>query len=185
MLAERKVKQKLSINPQGLSWAKDESKFGQKLMEKMGWSKGKGLGAKESGNVDFVKVSLKIDKKGVGCSHQSANNWIAHQDDFTSILANLGNNNNNNNNAAAADDDDDDTNNNNSNNKQSLVDLEEKSKRSSSRLHYQKFVRSKNLATKEQKDLDCIFGRRDSNGYIIKSASTNELGKLGIEVLKF
>lgn len=33
-------------------------------MEKMGWTKGKGLGANEDGMTEHVKVSLKSDKKG-------------------------------------------------------------------------------------------------------------------------
>ena len=41
----------MNINITGNLWANDESKFGQKLMEKMGWSKGKGLGANEDGRV--------------------------------------------------------------------------------------------------------------------------------------
>ena len=31
----------------GNLWANDENKFGHKLMEKMGWEKGKGLGANQ------------------------------------------------------------------------------------------------------------------------------------------
>lgn len=42
----------------------DETKFGQKLMEKMGWSKGKGLGAKEDGKTEHVAVRLKSDNRG-------------------------------------------------------------------------------------------------------------------------
>lgn len=42
----------------------DENKFGQKLLEKFGWSKGKGLGANEDGKVDHVKVALKTDTRG-------------------------------------------------------------------------------------------------------------------------
>ena len=33
-------------------------------MEKMGWSKGKGLGANEDGKREHVKVSLKTDNRG-------------------------------------------------------------------------------------------------------------------------
>ena len=42
----------------------DEDKFGQKLMEKMGWSKGKGLGAKEDGKVQHIAASMKFDNRG-------------------------------------------------------------------------------------------------------------------------
>jgi Pin2-interacting protein X1 len=43
----------------------DESKFGKRLMEKMGWQ-GKGLGAKEDGITENIKVKYKSDTKGVG-----------------------------------------------------------------------------------------------------------------------
>jgi len=42
----------------------DDTKIGQKLMEKMGWSKGKGLGAKEDGKREHIRVSMKNDNKG-------------------------------------------------------------------------------------------------------------------------
>jgi Pin2-interacting protein X1 len=64
MLAERKVKQKLSLNPRGKAWSEDSNKFGQKMLEKMGWSRGKGLGAKEDGIREHVKPAYKNDSKG-------------------------------------------------------------------------------------------------------------------------
>lgn len=42
----------------------DSNKFGQKLLEKMGWTSGKGLGKQENGVTEHVKVSLKTDSKG-------------------------------------------------------------------------------------------------------------------------
>ena len=63
----------------------DDSKFGQKLLEQMGWSKGKGLGANQQGSVEPIAVKQKADNKGVGYSgHDGA--WIAHQDDFAAAL---------------------------------------------------------------------------------------------------
>ena len=49
-------------------------------MEKMGWSKGKGLGAKEQGDVDHISVKFKDkeDVRGVGFEGHDAT-WIAHQ----------------------------------------------------------------------------------------------------------
>lgn len=35
------------------------------MLEKMGWSEGKGLGAKENGTTDPVHVSYKWDNKGI------------------------------------------------------------------------------------------------------------------------
>lgn len=43
----------------------DESKFGKKLMEKMGWEQGKGLGAKEDGIKEHIKIKFKDDTKGL------------------------------------------------------------------------------------------------------------------------
>lgn len=33
-------KQKWSVDPRNSAWSKDDSKFGQKMLERMGWSKG-------------------------------------------------------------------------------------------------------------------------------------------------
>ena len=55
-LAEPRRRQKWTLNPRGNLWANDESKFGQKLMEKMGWEKGKGLGANENGRVEVSSL---------------------------------------------------------------------------------------------------------------------------------
>lgn len=46
----------------------DSNKFGQKLLEKMGWTKGKGLGANEDGMTEHIRVSHKNDSKGL-CFH--------------------------------------------------------------------------------------------------------------------
>ena len=43
----------------------DDSKFGQKLLEKFGWSEGKGLGAKEDGISNHIKVDYKFGNKGM------------------------------------------------------------------------------------------------------------------------
>ena len=61
-LAEPRRRQKWTLNPRGNLWANDESKFGQKLMEKMGWEKGKGLGAKENGRVEVNTLIIMIQK---------------------------------------------------------------------------------------------------------------------------
>ncbi|KYB24768.1 PIN2/TERF1-interacting telomerase inhibitor 1-like Protein [Tribolium castaneum] len=77
MLAERKVKQRWSLNPRGKDWSDDSSKFGQKMLEKMGWSKGKGLGAKENGIVEHVKIPYKNDSKGMGYK-ETNDQWTEH-----------------------------------------------------------------------------------------------------------
>lgn len=113
------------------------------MLEKFGWSKGKGLGAKEDGHVDHVKVSVKNNNHGLGCTKSYADNWIAHQDDFNALLANLNQSNT-------------------QNEAEKVISLENKSKTSRSRVHYQKFTQGKDLSLKTSKDLDCIFGRRNA-----------------------
>ncbi|CAI9552184.1 unnamed protein product [Staurois parvus] len=69
MLAEPRRKQKWSVDPRNSTWSKDDSKFGQKMLEKMGWSKGKGLGAQEQGSTEHVKVQVKNNTLGLGASN--------------------------------------------------------------------------------------------------------------------
>ncbi|RUS74213.1 hypothetical protein EGW08_018019, partial [Elysia chlorotica] len=64
----------------------DTNKFGQKLLEKMGWEKGKGLGAQENGMTEHIKASYKWDQSGLGAGPQNPDAWVAHQDDFNDLL---------------------------------------------------------------------------------------------------
>ena len=41
----------------------DDSKFGKKLLEKMGWAEGKGLGATNQGIIDPITLKSKDDNK--------------------------------------------------------------------------------------------------------------------------
>ncbi|XP_067654729.1 PIN2/TERF1-interacting telomerase inhibitor 1-like [Haliotis asinina] len=146
MLAEPRRKQKISINPQGTNWSNDDSKFGQKMLERMGWSKGKGLGAKEDGQVEHVKISFKNDQKGIGSNKNQTDNWIAHQDDFNSLLETL----NEDHGGGEVD----------SPIAHQVASLEKKSQSSRSRVHYSKFTKGKDLSSRSHEDLKCIFGKR-------------------------
>ena len=42
----------------------DQNKFGQKMLERMGWKTGKGLGANEDGSTNHIKVSIKNNTLG-------------------------------------------------------------------------------------------------------------------------
>ncbi|XP_004614809.2 PIN2/TERF1-interacting telomerase inhibitor 1 [Sorex araneus] len=148
MLAERRRKQKWAVDPQNTAWSNDESKFGQRMLEKMGWSKGKGLGAQEQGATEHIRVRVKNNNLGLGATVNNEDNWIAHQDDFNQLLAAL-----------------------NSHHRQEAADaserkgkksfsLEEKSRISRSRVHYMKFTKGKDLSSRSTTDLDCIFGKR-------------------------
>ncbi|KAM3603013.1 uncharacterized protein V6R79_015115 [Siganus canaliculatus] len=152
MLAEPRRKVKWSVDPRNSAWSKDDSKFGQKMLERMGWSKGKGLGRTEQGSTEHIKVKVKNDSYGLGTTANYEDNWIAHQDDFNELLAQLNNhhgqNQSSNNNAEPPADE------------QKGFSLEEKSKLSKKRVHYMKFTKGKDLSCRTATDLNCIFGKR-------------------------
>merc|ERR1711971_1028351 len=154
MLSDMRKRQKWTLNPRGNLWAQDESKVGQKLMEKMGWSKGKGLGAKEQGDVDHITVKFKDkeDVKGVGFEgHDST--WIAHQDEFAAVLAAL-----NETHGSGAGTEPKREDNVDGADEVAPSSLENKSKKLKKRVHYHKFTRGKDLSRYSSKDLECILG---------------------------
>ncbi|XP_068610151.1 PIN2/TERF1-interacting telomerase inhibitor 1 [Brachionichthys hirsutus] len=148
MLAEPRRKQKWSVDPRNSAWSNDDSKFGQKMLERMGWSKGKGLGRSEQGATDHIKVKVKNDGYGLGATASYEDNWIAHQEDFSELLAQL--NSHHGQNASAEPPAEE----------QKGFSLEEKSKMSRKRVHYTKFTKGKDLSSRTETDLNCIFGKR-------------------------
>ncbi|KFP87306.1 PIN2/TERF1-interacting telomerase inhibitor 1, partial [Acanthisitta chloris] len=154
--APARRRQKWSVDPQNTAWSKDESKFGQKMLEKMGWSKGKGLGAQEQGNPEHIRVKVKNNMLGLGATINHEDNWIAHQDDFNQLLAEL-------NNCHGQGETDSSV-----QNQKKAFSLEEKSKSSKKRVHYMKFAKGKDLSSRSEHDLSCIFGKRQ------KSVKTQE-----------
>ena len=54
--------------------------FAQKELKKRGWKRGKGLGKKENGMADAIKVNLKMDGTGLGFDHgeQFTFRWWDH-----------------------------------------------------------------------------------------------------------
>ncbi|KAM7117591.1 PIN2/TERF1-interacting telomerase inhibitor 1 isoform 1-T1 [Ciconia maguari] len=144
-------RQKWSVDPRNSAWSKDESKFGQKMLEKMGWSKGKGLGAQEQGNTEHIKVQVKNNMLGLGATINYEDNWIAHQDDFNQLLAELNDCHGQGETESSV------------NNQKTTFSLEEKSKSSKKRVHYMKFAKGKDLSSRSEDDLSCIFGKRQKN----------------------
>lgn len=55
----------------------------------MEWSKGRGLGVQEQGGPDHIKVQVKNNRLGLQATNNNEANWIAHQDDFNRLLAEL------------------------------------------------------------------------------------------------
>ncbi|BES94380.1 G-patch domain [Nesidiocoris tenuis] len=151
MLAEKKTKPSWVLNPRQSDWSKDQNKLGQKMLEKMGWSAGKGLGAKEQGPVDAIRVPYKGDSRGLGAAREKEQAiWLQQQQSFSSLLQEL-----NGDDAQPVE----------------VTSLEEKSKTAKKRVHYQKFTRGKDISRYSKKDLSCIVGPVDT---VFKVNSTNE-----------
>ena len=48
------------------AWKDDKSRFGFKMLQKMGWKEDKGLGKNDSGSVASIKVSKREEGLGLG-----------------------------------------------------------------------------------------------------------------------
>ncbi|XP_048453013.1 PIN2/TERF1-interacting telomerase inhibitor 1 [Rhincodon typus] len=77
---------------------------------------------------------------------EQQDNWIAHQDEFNQLLSELNACHKQNGSRVAED--------------KTAFSLEEKSKSSKKRVHYQKFTKGKDLSSRSVTDLACIFGKR-------------------------
>jgi len=62
------------FDPNNKQWANDHSGFGYRMLQKMGWAPGKGLGANEDVKIKHIDVNRKIDSLGV--TAQSETNKI-------------------------------------------------------------------------------------------------------------
>lgn len=153
MLAERRQKQKWSLNPRGKWWTEDSNKFGQKMLEKMGWTKGKGLGINEQGITEYLNVPYKKDTAGIGYN-KNVDIWMEHQEKFTYFLQQLHGNENQNTEIQKLERED---------NSLSGQSLELKSKQSRARVHYKKFTHGKDINKYKPKDLANIFGQKELN----------------------
>lgn len=166
MLAEPRRKQKWTLNPRGKQWSDDSNKFGQKMLEKFGWTSGKGLGANEQGMVEHVRVKFKDDSGGIGYSKDDQdNNWTEHQESFNELLARLASADESTSTSVKIEPKDTDL---------SGVSLEQKSKQSRARVHYRKFTRGKDVNKYSAKDLANIFGKKDLSDPVIKKKAIKE-----------
>ncbi|KAJ1567092.1 hypothetical protein HK096_010989 [Nowakowskiella sp. JEL0078] len=88
-LAGEKRKQRIQVDPRNKNWTDDKSKFGFKMLEKMGWQEGKGLGRNEDGQTEHVKVRLKKDSLGIGADKKTVDNWLGNNDAFSALLQSM------------------------------------------------------------------------------------------------
>ncbi|XP_070158672.1 DNA ligase 1 [Polyergus mexicanus] len=163
MLAERRQKQKWSLNPRGKWWSEDSNKFGQRMLEKMGWTKGKGLGINEQGITEYLNVPYKKDTAGIGYDN-NVDVWMEHQEKFNNFLQRLHRNENKNIIQKLEREDD------------SGQSMELKSKQSRARIHYKKFTRGKDINKYKPKDLANIFGQKElTNQVQIKTEKNDDI----------
>jgi len=141
-LAEPRRREKWGANVRGMSWSNDQDKLGLKMMQKLGYESGKGLGKNKDGMITPLTARQKMDSKGIGFNGHD-DTWLAHQDDFQALLASL---NVEHGNAEAQE--------------AGKKSLEKLSKKSKKRVHYQKFTRGKDLANYSKDDLGCILGTK-------------------------
>uniref|UniRef100_A0A0A9YRU4 PIN2/TERF1-interacting telomerase inhibitor 1 n=1 Tax=Lygus hesperus TaxID=30085 RepID=A0A0A9YRU4_LYGHE len=159
MLAEQKTRASWVLNPRASEWSKDQNKLGQKMLEKMGWSAGKGLGAKEQGRVDALRISHKVDVRGLGASRKKEQEyWLQQQESFQSLLQSLNGGNDQN---------------------VEVKSLEERSKTSKARVHYHKFTRGKDISRYSKKDLSCIVGGGVAAPKVIPASVSNSQEQSG------
>jgi Pin2-interacting protein X1 len=76
---------------QNMAWAADTSKFGYKMLVKMGWSAGKGVGKDLQGQATHVKLERRSEALGVGCSLKQAEvqGWSNTAAGFADVLKTL------------------------------------------------------------------------------------------------
>eukprot|EP00056_Hartaetosiga_gracilis_P023007 m.34713 g.34713 ORF g.34713 m.34713 type:complete len:363 (-) comp9943_c0_seq1:111-1199(-) len=136
-LSENRSKDKWSKDPRGMAWSKDESRFGFRMLESMGWSKGTGLGKTNKGAKTHVKVKTKSNFLGVGAGEDNDYNWLKTQDDFTDVLSAL------NHDAVEGD------------GKSAPAPKKSVQRK---RLLYSRFKQSKDMSAYSKEDLSCIIG---------------------------
>ncbi|KAI9298307.1 G-patch-domain-containing protein, partial [Neoconidiobolus thromboides FSU 785] len=88
-LSEPRKKQRIGEDPQNTTWSQNTSRFGFKMLEKMGWTPGNGLGLNEDGSKVHIKTSVKIDQRGLGADAKTEDNWIENTSGFSQLLAKL------------------------------------------------------------------------------------------------
>ena len=64
-LSQARTKQRIPLDPRNTNWTNDDNKYGHKMLEKMGWKKGLGLGMNNDGDTNGPSALLKADMSGM------------------------------------------------------------------------------------------------------------------------
>lgn len=145
MLAEPRRKQKLSIDPQNVNWRHGNNNVGKNLLQKMGWTDGKGIGKREQGSAENIKLRANYSNSGLGADKdKKKEEWIAHHDDFAALLSNL-------NQGKPIKDEDEETG--------VKISIQETAVNVKKRITY-KFTRGKDLSMATDAQKSAIFGKK-------------------------
>eukprot|EP01084_Bolivina_argentea_P087809 158571_1 len=139
-------------------WEEEKSRnnFGLKYMNKLGWSKGDGLGRNRQGNTNHIKTKLKNDNKGIGCRETPNNTMFqATMCMFNDILSGLNKKKDPNASDSSA---------NKSNTKHVSASAVIKSYEAKHHL-YGKFRAAKNISNRSEQDKAELFGNVESKGF--------------------
>lgn len=79
------------FDPNNKQWANDQTGFGFRMLQKMGWTPGKGLGQKEDGRLTNVTMEFKDDNLGIGIKAHQADRFEKQQQEFSDTLKSIGN----------------------------------------------------------------------------------------------
>ncbi|KAH8365104.1 hypothetical protein KR084_001722 [Drosophila pseudotakahashii] len=177
MLAEPRRRKRYNLCPRGKALYEDENRFGTKMLEKMGWTKGNGLGAKQDGEKDFVRIRFKNDAEGLGFEARD-DQWTTHEEGFNGLLKSLNGEETEANGRESEHEEEarpmgfgfkaeepEEPSKKKLKEKISGMSLEEKSKQSRARVHYKKFTRGKDLSQYSEKDLANIFGKKATDDF--------------------
>ncbi|MFH4980972.1 hypothetical protein AB6A40_007681 [Gnathostoma spinigerum] len=159
ILAAPKKKQRIGVDPQNSEWKNDTNKFGQKMLEKMGWKDGEGLGRFNQGQTANVKLTPNFSTRGLGSHESNDASWLKVNDDFSNLLADL----------------------NKKKKRKNFVREDDKSKNSlegcchrSRSIIYHKFIRMKDISQHNMKGKEEILGlsRKDKKKEMVNGGKT-------------
>lgn len=125
----------------------DGNKFGQKMLEKMGWQTGLGLGKNEDGRTEHIDLKFKHNLKGVGFKQGKYDDtWIAHSQSFDSVLQSLQQSHPTSSSPSS-----------------SLQSVQQTIQQTNTRFSYKKQSSGKDLSSRTNDELDSIFGWNKAN----------------------
>ncbi|KAJ3054670.1 PIN2/TERF1-interacting telomerase inhibitor 1 [Rhizophlyctis rosea] len=147
-LAEPKRKQRIGPDPRNKAWADDKSKFGLKMLEKFGWSEGKGLGVNQDGITQHVSVRLKEDNLGVGADRRTVDNWLDNNSAFDQLLQSLATTTGGDSTTVTE------------TREETKAEVEAPKAPAFGRFHRKKFLRNKTVSNYDSADLSRILGKK-------------------------